>query len=116
MVNLYLNMSSRLSEGDTELLAETHAVSSGLKSYVTTQVVEGCEVARRAMGGHGFLASAGVGRIYAAELPSCTYEGDNFVVRLPSPSSQLCTWAHKTLPAFDASRESGAQDLPIDQD
>lgn len=74
-------MANKLAGGDTELLAETHAVSSGLKSYVTAHVVDGCETARRAMGGHGFLDSAGVGRIFAAELPSCTYEGDNYIVR-----------------------------------
>jgi len=75
--NLYDSMASQLSTGDTTLLAETHAVSSGLKTYVSSNVVEGIEIVRRAMGGHGFLASSGVGRIYASELPSATYEGDN---------------------------------------
>jgi len=75
--NLYESMSSQLASGNTTLLAETHAVSSGLKTYVSSNVVEGIETVRRAMGGHGFLASSGVGRIYASELPSATYEGDN---------------------------------------
>lgn len=77
MANLYHSMSAQLASGDTALLAETHAVSSGLKTYVSSGVVDGTEVLRRAMGGHGFLASSGVGRIFATELPSATYEGDN---------------------------------------
>jgi len=32
------------------------------------------------MGGHGYSAFAGVGRLYAEHLPSATYEGDNFVL------------------------------------
>ncbi|GAA5846862.1 hypothetical protein JCM3766R1_004678 [Sporobolomyces carnicolor] len=82
MSNLYDSMSSQLSSGNTTLLAETHAVSSGLKTYVSSNVVEGIETVRRAMGGHGFLASSGVGRIYASELPSATYEGDNYILHL----------------------------------
>ena len=75
-------MNDKLAGGDTTLLAETHAVSSGLKSYVSTNVVEGVEAVRRAMGGHGFMDASGVGRIYAQELPSTTYEGDNLFVSI----------------------------------
>ena len=77
-------MATLLADGDTSLLAETHAVSSGLKSYVSASVVEGIEILRRAMGGHGVLDSSGLGRIYAAELPSTTYEGDNLSVFRPT--------------------------------
>lgn len=76
-------MSTQLASGETTLLAETHAISSGLKTYVSSNVVEGVETVRRAMGGHGFLASTGIGRIYATELPSTTYEGDNLWVSTP---------------------------------
>ncbi|GAA5888817.1 hypothetical protein JCM5296_005002 [Sporobolomyces johnsonii] len=82
MANLYHSMSSQLSSGNTTLLAETHAVSSGLKTYVSTTVVAGIETVRRAMGGHGFLAASGVGKIFATELPSATYEGDNYILHL----------------------------------
>jgi len=70
-------MASQLATGDASLLAETHAVSSGLKTYVSAGVVDGVENVRRAMGGHGFLDASGVGRIFVNELPSVTYEGDN---------------------------------------
>ncbi|GAA6059945.1 hypothetical protein JCM10212_003085 [Sporobolomyces blumeae] len=101
MSNLYSSMSSQLASGNTTLLAETHAVSSGLKTYVSSNVVEGIETVRRAMGGHGFLAASGVGRIYASELPSATYEGDNYILHL-----QVARAALKSLRGFVASPAS----------
>ncbi|KAG6809524.1 hypothetical protein H0H92_015920 [Tricholoma furcatifolium] len=73
-------MSARLASGDTSLLAELHATTSGLKVLCSSVGVQDLEVARRAMGGHGYSAFAGLGRIYADYLPSVTYEGDNFVL------------------------------------
>ncbi|KAJ3568100.1 hypothetical protein NP233_g5937 [Leucocoprinus birnbaumii] len=73
-------MSSRLQKGDTSLLAEMHAITSGLKVLVTTTAIQDLEVARRSMGGHGYSAFSGLGRLYADYLPSATYEGDNFVL------------------------------------
>ncbi|KAI9058687.1 peroxisomal oxidase [Trametes sanguinea] len=73
-------MSARLASGDTSLLAEMHATTSGLKVFVTTTAIEDLETARRSMGGHGFSEFAGVGRIYADYLPAATYEGDNYVL------------------------------------
>jgi len=57
-----------------------HATTSGLKIYVSTNGVQDLETARRSMGGHGYSAFAGLGRLYADYLPSVTYEGDNFVL------------------------------------
>ncbi|KAK4053613.1 hypothetical protein OIO90_003852 [Microbotryomycetes sp. JL221] len=93
MADLYQSMAAKLVEGDVTLMAETHAVSSGLKSYVSTSVVEGIEIVRRAMGGHGFLDANGVGRIYATELPSVTYEGDNYILHLQVVRAALKTLA-----------------------
>ncbi|PPQ83813.1 hypothetical protein CVT25_001028 [Psilocybe cyanescens] len=73
-------MSSRLKQGDTSLLAEMHATTSGLKVYISSNGVQDLETARRSMGGHGYSAFAGLGRLYADYLPSVTYEGDNFVL------------------------------------
>ncbi|KAF5353255.1 hypothetical protein D9756_008030 [Leucocoprinus leucothites] len=73
-------MSSRLQKGDTSLLAEMHAITSGLKVLVTSTGIQDLEVARRSMGGHGYSAFSGLGRLYADYLPSATYEGDNFVL------------------------------------
>ncbi|KIM41888.1 hypothetical protein M413DRAFT_445097 [Hebeloma cylindrosporum] len=73
-------MAGRLKQGDTSLLAEMHATTSGLKVYVSSNGVQDLETARRSMGGHGFSAFAGLGRLYADYPPSVTYEGDNFVL------------------------------------
>ncbi|KDQ56007.1 hypothetical protein JAAARDRAFT_59460 [Jaapia argillacea MUCL 33604] len=73
-------MSQRLAKGDASLLAETHAMTSGLKVLVTTTGIQDLETARRAMGGHGYSAFAGLGRLYADYLPSATYEGDNYAL------------------------------------
>ena len=45
---------------------------SGLKVLVTTTTTEDIEVARRYMGGHGYSAFAGLGRLYADYVPSAT--------------------------------------------
>ncbi|TFK73089.1 acyl-CoA oxidase [Pluteus cervinus] len=73
-------MAERLSSGDASLLAELHATTSGLKILCTTMSVNDIEVARRSMGGHGYSAYAGLGRVYADYVASVTYEGDNFVL------------------------------------
>ncbi|KAJ3840767.1 peroxisomal oxidase [Lentinula raphanica] len=73
-------MAQRLSGGDASLLAELHAMTSGLKVLCTTTSVQDIEDARRSMGGHGYSAFSGVGRIYADLIPSVTYEGENFVL------------------------------------
>ncbi|KAJ7857076.1 peroxisomal oxidase [Mycena olivaceomarginata] len=60
-----------LSSGDTSELAEMHVMTSGLKILISRP---------RSMGGHGYSAFAGVGRMYADYLPAATYEGKNFVL------------------------------------
>ena len=65
-------MASRLSKGDTSLLAEVHTTTSGLKVLVSSCGVQDIETAGRSMGGHGYSAFAGLGRLYADYLPSVT--------------------------------------------
>ncbi|GAW04591.1 acyl- oxidase [Lentinula edodes] len=76
----FQTMVQRLSGGDTSLLAEMHATTSGLKILCTTSSVQDMENARRSMGGHGYSAFSGIGRLYADVIPSVTYEGENFVL------------------------------------
>ena len=66
-------MTTRLASGDTSLLAEMHATTSGLKVLVTSTAIQDLETARRSMGGHGFSDFAGVGRLYADYVPAATY-------------------------------------------
>ena len=49
-----------------------HATTAGLKVLVSTSAIADLETARRSMGGHGFSAFAGVGRMYADYVPAAT--------------------------------------------
>lgn len=77
---LYQDMMGKLLKGDTALLAEVHAVTSGLKAYCSKDSVDSQEECRKALGGHGYSAFAGVSQIFAEMVPSCTYEGDNYLL------------------------------------
>ncbi|KAF8064384.1 peroxisomal oxidase [Lyophyllum atratum] len=99
-------MSKRLASGDTSLLAEMHATTSGLKVMVSSLGVHDLEVARRSMGGHGYSAFAGLGRLYADYLPSVTYEGDNFVL-----DQQVVRAALKSYKALFSSADPSAFSL-----
>ncbi|EPQ65995.1 Bgt-1158 [Blumeria graminis f. sp. tritici] len=64
----------------SDLLADLHATSCGLKALGSTVAAEGLEVARRACGGHGYSSFAGIGAWYADYLPTTTWEGDNYML------------------------------------
>ncbi|KAF5349311.1 hypothetical protein D9758_011761 [Tetrapyrgos nigripes] len=89
------SMSERLAAGDTSLLAELHATTSGLKSLCTAASVADAENARRSMGGHGYSAFSGIGRAYADLVPSVTFEGENFV--LDQQAVRAALKAYRTL-------------------
>ncbi|RPB20623.1 acyl-CoA oxidase [Terfezia boudieri ATCC MYA-4762] len=79
--NRYTQMQEALvSRGDTSMLPEIHSLSIALKVATTNDAVKGMEVARRAMGGHGFSWMSGVGVWWANSTASQTYEGDNYVI------------------------------------
>ena len=69
---MFAPLVQRVEAGDMTPLAEMHVLTSGLKSLTTTAAVQDVETARRALGGHGFSEFAGLGRIYADNLPSTT--------------------------------------------
>lgn len=64
----------------SDLLADLHATSCGLKALGSTTAAEGLEVCRRACGGHGYSAFAGIGSLYSDYLPTTTWEGDNYML------------------------------------
>ena len=64
----------------TDLLADLHATSCGLKAFASTSAGEGLETCRRACGGHGYSSFSGIGSYYADYLPTLTWEGDNFML------------------------------------
>jgi len=64
----------------SDLLADLHATSCGLKSLASSMAAEGLEVCRRATGGHGYSSFGGIGSWYADYLPTATWEGDNYML------------------------------------
>lgn len=64
----------------SDLLADLHATSCGLKALGSTTAAEGLEVCRRACGGHGYSSFGGIGSWYADYLPTTTWEGDNYML------------------------------------
>merc|ERR1712000_617937 len=64
----------------SDLLADLHATSCGLKSLASFTAVEGLEVCRRACGGHGYSSFSGIGPWYADYLLTATWEGDNYML------------------------------------
>jgi acyl-CoA oxidase len=73
-------LESLTKDGDISMLPEIHALSTALKVKATWDCVSGLEEARKCMGGHGFSHMSGVGSLFAAQTPSQTYEGDNYVI------------------------------------
>lgn len=64
----------------TDLLADLHATSCGLKALASTTAAEGLEMCRRTCGGHGYSSFSGIGSWYADYLPTITWEGDNYML------------------------------------
>ncbi|OCL14495.1 acyl-CoA oxidase [Glonium stellatum] len=64
----------------SELLADLHATSCGLKSLASSVAAEGLEMCRRACGGHGYSSFSGIGPWYSDYLPTTTWEGDNYML------------------------------------
>ncbi|KAG1859510.1 peroxisomal oxidase [Suillus tomentosus] len=91
-IKVLTQMQEWLASRDTSLLPEMHALLCGLKVFVTTQGIIDIETARRSMGGHGYSAFAGLGRLYIEYLPSATFEGDNFVLdgQVVRAATKLC--------------------------
>ncbi|KAF1332828.1 Acyl-coenzyme a oxidase, partial [Globisporangium splendens] len=62
------------------LLAELHAVSSGMKAWLADHVGHGIEALRRLCGGHGFTQSSNLAHIFSEIVGASTYEGTSDVL------------------------------------
>ena len=75
-------------------LPELHSLACGLKALVTQEVADAIDVVRKACGGHGFMASSNLPRLWGLVTASCTYEGENTVLQLQvryyNHSSEFC--------------------------
>lgn len=67
-------------QSSSDVLADLHATSCGLKALSSTIAAEGLEACRRACGGHGYSSFSGIGPWYSDYLPTITWEGDNYML------------------------------------
>ncbi|CAA7401005.1 unnamed protein product [Spirodela intermedia] len=65
---------------DEEIVADVHALSAGLKSYITSYTAKSLSVCREACGGHGYAAVNRFGSLRNDHDIFQTFEGDNTVL------------------------------------
>eukprot|EP00095_Tigriopus_kingsejongensis_P009257 maker-scaffold922_size80897-snap-gene-0.22 protein:Tk09257 transcript:maker-scaffold922_size80897-snap-gene-0.22-mRNA-1 annotation:"probable peroxisomal acyl-coenzyme a oxidase 1" len=78
----YSHIQQDIEEGNFDKLPELHALSCGLKALITQECSDGIDILRRACGGHGFMCSSNLPRLWGLVTASCTYEGENTVLHL----------------------------------
>jgi len=79
---VYAQVKGQQSRGDHSGLSALHALSAGLKAYVTSEAVDGAEDARKLCGGHGYMVISGLPDIVGACAGGTTFEGENHVMWL----------------------------------
>ncbi|CAI5446335.1 unnamed protein product [Caenorhabditis angaria] len=89
-----------LAHGNSELLADLHNLSCGLKAVVTNQSSQSIDQARQACGGHGYSDASYMPTLFTSAIAACTYEGENIVMLL-----QLAKYLMKAMAKIDGSSE-----------
>lgn len=79
LVDKYSEM-KKSSGDDEQLVADVHALSAGLKAYVTSYTAKSLSVCREACGGHGYAAVNRFGSLRNDHDIFQTFEGDNTVL------------------------------------
>ncbi|KAG8430099.1 hypothetical protein GDO86_018486, partial [Hymenochirus boettgeri] len=79
---VYQQVFKEIQTGNFISLPELHALTAGMKAYVTEICSNGVEVCRKACGGHGYSLFSGLPTLYTKVTASCTYEGENTVLHL----------------------------------
>ena len=65
-----------------DLHFQIHALSAGIKSYVTRQCMDAIEWCRLSCGGHGYSLASGIPKIYVSAVVNVTAEGEATVLML----------------------------------
>ena len=78
----YNDVQHLVETGNFDDLPELHALSCGLKALVTQESADAIDLVRRSCGGHGFMCSSNLPRLWGLVTASCTYEGENTVMQL----------------------------------
>ncbi|KAF1876241.1 hypothetical protein Lal_00006872 [Lupinus albus] len=78
--NLVEKYSEMKKTHDEELVADVHALSAGLKAYVTSYTAKSLSICREACGGHGYASVNRFGSLRNDHDIFQTFEGDNTVL------------------------------------
>jgi acyl-CoA oxidase len=78
--SMYTQVREQQEHNDHSGLPTLHALSAGLKTYVTSEAVDGAEDARKLCGGHGYMVISGLPDIIGACAGGTTFEGEPFVM------------------------------------
>jgi acyl-CoA oxidase len=74
---LYTQVCEQQDRGDQSGLHPLHALSAGLKAYVTSEAVDGAEDVRKLRGGHGYMSISGLPDLIGACAGATIFEGEN---------------------------------------
>eukprot|EP01018_Ginkgo_biloba_P038487 Gb_06285 [translate_table: standard] len=80
---------------DEQVIADVHALSAGLKAYVTSYTAKSLSVCREACGGHGYAAVNRFGSLRNDHDIFQTFEGDNTVLLQQVASDLLKQYKEK---------------------
>ncbi|KAI1665657.1 Acyl-coenzyme A oxidase [Pyrenophora tritici-repentis] len=76
----YNKLREMQSKNDHSLLPSVHALTAGLKAYVTSEAADGAEDTRKLCGGHGYMVLSGLPDIIGALAGGAMFEGENYVL------------------------------------
>ncbi|OAL26512.1 hypothetical protein AYO20_10081 [Fonsecaea nubica] len=96
MMLLGREMRARIDNIVNESLEDLHLQTVGAKIWASEHGVRDVEVARLTCGGHGNMASAGLGPLYAQLSPSRTYEGETYVLSQQIGNAVVKHWKNKS--------------------
>ncbi|TMW40742.1 hypothetical protein DOY81_014178 [Sarcophaga bullata] len=88
-----MDFGSYRSSRDFSRLAELHGLACILKVCCSYDSTFGVERLRQSCGGHGYLAAANLGNIFAETAAGCTYEGENSVLLLQVGKILMKVWS-----------------------
>lgn len=94
-VNIFrVDLARQIQGGGLSMLDVGHAMSCGLKVFVSDAASNGIEVCRWACGGHGYLLASVLPVLLGDVVQTVTAEGENYVLTLQTGRSLLKTLGH----------------------
>ncbi|OAP58010.1 hypothetical protein AYL99_07100 [Fonsecaea erecta] len=102
MMLLGREMRARIDNIVNESIEDLHLQTVGAKIWASEHGVRDVEVARLSCGGHGNMASTGLGSLYAQLSPSRTYEGETYVLSQQIGNAVVKHWKNKSEKSISA--------------